>query len=98
MNAQAATNDPHAAPPPPAAFIYVDTAIGGAHRRNHVMRLDAFAPPAGAIDCFTTVFRFTEDLAEHAARTPSASTKRPPSVRGYAGPALAPFLPVDFDC
>jgi len=84
-----------AEPPPPAAFVYVDTAVDGANHRNHVMRLDAFAPPPGAVDCFRTYLRYTDDLLAYLATTRNA--RGDPSVKGYPGPALAPCVPLDFD-
>lgn len=84
--------DPKAADGP---FPFVDTAIGGANRRNNVRRIEDFRPPADGIDCYATWLRYPEDLVEHVAATRNA--KGQPSVKGYAGPALALSLPADFD-
>lgn len=74
----------------------MDTATGGAHNRNKVMKLSDFDPPVGALDVFTTYLRFTEDLLDYAEEHPSPTTGKP-SVAGYPGPALAEYLPLDFD-
>ena len=78
-------------------FVYIDSAVGGARNRNHVMRLDDFRPPENASDCFTTFLRFPEDLFSYARSNASPSTGRPPSVAGYPGTALACFVPVNLD-
>ncbi len=77
-------------------YVYVDTAMGGVHNRNTVMKLSDFNPVAGVPDCFTTYLRFTEDLLDYTHSNLSATTGKP-SVAGYPGPALAEFLPFDFD-
>jgi len=91
----AATGDGSRLTPPIEAFVYVDTAVGGTHRRNHVMRAEDFSPPPGAIDCFATYLRFTDDLLAHAAA--HRTRGRNPSVAGCRGPSLARFVPLDFD-
>lgn len=87
------------APEGPGAsdFRYVDTAVGGAHNRNHVMALADFHPPPTAEDVFATYFRFTHDLVDYAARNPTVAPDKRPSVARYAGPASASFYPTDFD-
>src|SRR5213595_6840 len=75
-----------------ADFLYVDTAVGGVDRRNHVMLLCRFAWPPGAREVFTTYLRFTRDLQDYAATNPSPTTGRPPSVANYPGPAYAPRM------
>ncbi len=77
-------------------FIYVDTATNGLHNRNKVMKLDEYHPPKGALDCFTTYLRFTEDLLNYTLENPSPETGKP-SVAKYPGPAWATFIPFDFD-
>ncbi len=77
-------------------YVYVDTATGGAFNRNNVMRLSDFSPPEGTPDCFTTYLRFTEELLNYTEQNLSPTTGNP-SVAGYPGPALAEFLPLDFD-
>src|SRR5215203_4628042 len=77
-------------------YVYVDTATGGVHRRNHVIKHSEYRPPKGTPDCFTTYLRFTKDLLDYAQENPSPKTGRP-SVAGYPGPALANCLPFDFD-
>ena len=86
---------PLGGPLPPEAFVYVDTAIGGANRRNRVVRADAFAPPPGAVDCFRTYLLFSDDLLRYMEANPNDAGR--PSVRGYPGPSLALSVPLDFD-
>lgn len=81
--------------PPPEAFVYVDTAVGGPHRRNNVVRTDAFAPPPGAVDCFRTYLRYPDDLLRYMETNRNAAGD--PSVAGYPGPSLAVAVPLDFD-
>ena len=76
-------------------FVFVDTAIGGPDRRNNVVRADEFAPPVGAVDCFTTWLLYPRALVDHVAATRNAKDK--PTVAGYSGPALALRLLFDFD-
>jgi hypothetical protein len=81
-------------------FDFVDTAIGGVQNRNRVMRaadVPALIAASPKVDCFTSVLRFTEDLARYAERNRSPSTGKPPSVSGYPGPALPLFAHFDFD-
>jgi hypothetical protein len=77
-------------------YLYVDTASYGVYNRNQVMKLSDYSPPAHAYDCFTTYLRFTEDLVYYVRENISPTTGKP-SVSGYPGPALAEFLPFDFD-
>ncbi len=81
---------------PAQQFVYVDTATNGFRNRNRVMKLDEFRTPQGASDCFATYLRFTEDLLDYAQENRNKNTGKP-SVGGYPGPALATFLPFDFD-
>src|SRR5262245_55098589 len=82
-------------------FDFVDTAIGGVAKRNHVMRTEDFARTLaahpGIADCFSTYIHFPESFALYVASNPSPTTGRPPSVAGYGGEGLALFLPFDFD-
>jgi hypothetical protein len=84
--------------PPITDFVYVDTAINGVFNRNHVMRLDAFSPPAPATDVFITYFHYTRELLEYANHNPLVPPTKRPSVKGFRGVAFASFFPVDFDC
>ncbi|MDP9472304.1 MAG: DUF927 domain-containing protein [Chloroflexota bacterium] len=77
------------------AFAYQETATGGGHRRNRPMRSDEFHPSSNAVDVFATYLRYTDDVVGYVAT--NRNPKGKPSITGYAGPALAPFLPVDFD-
>ena len=83
-------------------FSFVEYAIGGSQRRNHVAlstdvpRLIAgdhdFGTPA---DCYTTYLRFREDLKGWVET--HKNDRGFPTVTGYDGTALAEFLPFDFD-
>jgi hypothetical protein len=84
--------------PAESDFAYVDTAVGGPQRRNHVVRLTDFAPPRDARDVFVTYCRFTRELVVYAEHNRSVAPHKRPSVAGYRGLAYASFLPVDFDC
>lgn len=77
-------------------YVYVDTATGGAHNRNRVMKYSDFNPPVGTPDVFTTYLRFTEDLLDYTEGNLNPTTGKP-SVGGYPGLALAEYLPLDFD-
>ncbi|MDP9363484.1 MAG: hypothetical protein M3Q10_04510, partial [Chloroflexota bacterium] len=80
---------------PTAGYPYVETAVGGASNRNKVVRLDAFRPPPDTPDVYVTYLRYPRDLVEHVDTT--RNDKGNPTVKGYAGPALAPVIPLDFD-
>ena len=47
-------------------------------------------------DCFVSMLRFTEDLLNYSQI--NTGHRGRPSVAGYRGPALAEFMPFDFDC
>ncbi len=79
-----------------AEYVYVDTATGGAHQRNRVMKHSEYRPSEDKADCFTTYLKFTKDLLDYTRENPSPTTGKP-SVAGYPGPALATFVPFDFD-
>jgi hypothetical protein len=81
--------------PPLAEFRYVDTAVGGFDRRNNVMTVDEFRPRVGAVDCFRTYFRYTDDILAYMADHPNE--KGNPSVAGYDGQVWTPVLPADCD-
>ncbi|MDQ3695601.1 MAG: YfjI family protein [Chloroflexota bacterium] len=87
---------PTAASPALDTFRFVDTAIGGAHNRNHVCAFADFQPPAAARDVFTTYLRFPDSLPAYLAT--NRNNKGQPSVSGYAGTAYAPRVVFDFDC
>jgi hypothetical protein len=84
----------HTVDPDKDPFVYIDTAIGGASRRNNVMRLDEYKPGART-DCFRTFCRFTEDFKHYTAQNVNGGK---PSVAGYPGPGMADIVPFDFDC
>ncbi len=74
-----------------ADFVFIDTANGGLHNRNHVIPKDEYKHPGpGMEDCFKSVFCFSNDILAHLLNNGY-------SVRGYSGAALATFLPFDFD-
>ncbi len=76
------------------AFVYIDTATGGPFNRNNAQRLDQFKPN-GTPDVYSTYRLFTEDLPAYMSR--NRNDKGRPSVRGYNGPCLTPYLPFDID-
>src|SRR5262245_14486535 len=78
-------------------FLFVDTAVGGVENRNKVRDLIAWTPPADTADVFVTWLRFDASFDEYARTNPSPKTGRPPSVAGYRGAALAPFVHFDID-
>lgn len=80
----------------PGEFVFVETASGGTDRRNSVMKLDEYQAPAYMADCFVSMLRFTEDLLNDSQI--HTGHRGRPSVAGYRGPALAEFVPFDFDC
>ncbi len=75
-------------------FDYIDTAKGGANRRNNVMRIADFHPDGGT-DVYRTYLRFTEELKTYT--TTNLNGRGKPSVAKYPGPGLADFVPLDFD-
>jgi replicative DNA helicase len=73
-------------------FPYVDLAVGTVRARNHIVPIrEALNERTGraAENSFITVFRFPAAYREHVEATGS--------VRGYAGPMYADFLPFDID-
>jgi hypothetical protein len=82
-------------------FHFVELAIGGSHNRNQVVRVDdvpsILAAANGSSNCFRTYCRFSVELLRYAETHASSKTGKPLSVAGYDGPALATFLPFDFD-
>ena len=76
-------------------FCWVDTAVGGAFRRNSLRDL-RWRPPAGAVDAYRTWARFPEGFREHFEAHRDEKHPRG-SVGGYAGPLYADFLPLDID-
>ncbi len=75
-------------------FIYVEVAVGGVHKRNRVMSIAAFRP-SRQIDCYASLLRFPVELLEW--RNSHRNGNGHLTVAGYDGPALATFLPLDFD-
>jgi hypothetical protein len=78
-----------------SAFRYGDTAIGGVNHRNHPTALDAFHPPAGAVDVYTTAVRYDDGLLEHWRAHRNAAGHR--TVAGYRGACTASGFFSDFD-
>jgi len=72
-------------------FQYVDTAFGGAHRRNHVLSIVEIRDrlPEHRTDCFATWHRFPDAYRTH--------WRDSGSTGGYPGPSYADCLPFDFD-
>jgi hypothetical protein len=81
--------------PPLEAFRFVEYAINGGNRRNHVCTLEELAIPVGTVDAFTTYLRYPADLKTYLET--NRNEKGEPSVSGYAGPAYAPRFVADFD-
>lgn len=67
---------------------YIDTAIGGASKRNHIKALneplELFEP-----DCYTTYFQFSEGLRDYVLKYGT--------VKNYTGSYTSDFLPFDID-
>ncbi len=76
------------------AFNLMEVAVGDLRNRNVVVNSPEWTPPAGR-QYFVSVLRYPEDLRIHLANTHNASGN--PTVAGYAGPACAPVLWLDFD-
>ena len=70
-------------------YKYVELAIGGVNKRGKIVTLDEVAVPTDAVDCFTTMFRFSEAFATH--------VKDTGSVAKYAGPCWCDWLWYDID-
>lgn len=70
-------------------YRWIDVAVGGAERRNHLVDAFRWRPPQGASDCYRTVYRYPDAMQAH------FRDRR--SVSGYAGPLYADWLPIDFD-
>ncbi len=77
-------------------FQWVDVAVGGVAKRNNPRRLSEFSPN-GTPDIYTTWRRFGPEFPEYVRTNPSPTTGKPPSVAGYNGPSVAPYLPLDVD-
>ena len=88
--------DTSAAENPQADYLWVDTAMGGVNRRNHVMRREAFRPAVGAVDCYSTWALFTKDFFTYTQAHLSPQTGKP-SVGGYPGPCWVETFNADFD-
>ena len=70
-------------------FKYVDTAIGGVHKRNHVVDVSEFRIPIGKTDCYRTYFRFGDDYKIY--------FEKHKTVAGYSGMCYADAIPIDID-
>jgi hypothetical protein len=75
--------------PPAEAHVFVDTAVGGLDRRNHLQRIGELMLPTGEPEVYASYLRYTEELAAYVERTGS--------VKGYRGSAWADRIPFDFD-
>jgi hypothetical protein len=82
-----------------ADYCYVERAFGGIWNRNQIRHVDQVETPEDLADCYTSMLRFTADLKVYAATNLREDRHgRPrPRVAGYAGPALALFVPLDLD-
>jgi hypothetical protein len=79
-------------------YIYIDTAFDGVRNRNNLIKsseLNSYARRWKAehkkdfTDCYTTYFRYPEDMMEH--------FKGNNTVSGYGGSLYSDFLPIDVD-
>ena len=75
-------------------YMYVDTASHGWGSRNHIQRIDAFAPN-GHADVGTSYQRATVELVQYVATHRNGSNN--PNIAGFEGPVWTPILPLDFD-
>lgn len=77
-------------------FAWVDTAVGGADRRNHLRDVTRWHPRHGSVDCFRTWGRYPDAMRRHFGEHRDASHPRG-TVTGYAGPLYGDSLPIDVD-
>ncbi len=72
-------------------YKYRDVAIGGVEHRNNIVEIDNIPKliSRSPYECYTTLFRFTQDFKDYVERTKS--------VGGYLGKAFTDFLPFDID-
>lgn len=52
-------------------FAFVDVAENGTQNRNVIQRFDELKTPIGAVDCFTSMYRFRQDFRDHVSQTKS---------------------------
>lgn len=69
---------------------YIEYAVGGAHNRNKLRRIEEFAPDMRRHDVFRSMLRFPEIMTAYMKGNAG-------SVSGYQGSTLAEFFPADFD-
>lgn len=72
-----------------AEFRYVDSAVGGWDRRNHVIEWQTFCPPQTVADCGSTYFRYDDGILKH--------FEQNRSVRDYSGSVYTDRVPFDID-
>lgn len=72
-----------------AEFRYVDVAYGGPEHRNNIKVLPKLNIPKNKDDCYRTVYRYPKQFYDY--------YRKNSSVKGYAGPVYADFLPFDID-
>ncbi len=70
-------------------YKYIEVAIGSVFGRNKIKRVDTYKPPTGEVDCYRTVYRYPEEFG--------AFYEKEKTVKGYAGPVYADYLPIDID-
>ncbi len=75
-------------------FPYIEVAVGGVHNHNRIVPITQFQPGA-QLDSYASVLRFPVDLLKW--RDSHRNGNGRGTVAGYDGPALATFLPFDFD-
>lgn len=52
-------------------YCFVDTAFGDVSHRNNVKRIDEIILPESPVECYTSMFRFTEKYKTHCGKTGS---------------------------
>lgn len=70
-------------------YRWIDVAIGGAAKRNNLVDVSKFRPPAKAVDAYRTVFRYPDAMREH--------FEKHKTVAGYNGYVYADWFPLDID-
>ncbi len=70
-------------------FKWMDVALGGVEKRNNLIPVTSLKLPRDPVDCYRTVFRYSDAMKEH------FDEKK--TVAGYRGPVYADWMPIDID-
>lgn len=70
-------------------YKWVDIAFNGANNRNNVVEALQVKVPPGGVDCYRTLFRFTDEFKQYFDANKS--------VKGYKGTAYADYMVFDID-